>query len=242
MTDLTPEAAVLNAAFSGPVPATPATAIPPTAAPPPPPGPVEPHTHASITEAEAAQMIEWAKSDLLSGKLTPEKANEIFDQLGATPEQRVPDLRTAEEKMLDALSPAAKPEQYVLHWGRPGERVEMTKELMGLDQAVRAGLSAAGFPIDKGNSVITLAAQAGHATKGMTEEQRITWGENEYVKLQRVHGDKLEEKLQQAGRMVVAIDTTGALKKILQRVGDSALLANTLIGHSEMYWARRKGR
>ena len=71
-------------------------------------------------------MIGWTKSDLLSGKITPEKANHILNQLGATAEQRAPDSRTPEGKQLDTQFPPAKPEDYLIRWKEPGDPTPMS--------------------------------------------------------------------------------------------------------------------
>jgi hypothetical protein len=89
MNDLTPAAAALTAVFS-PVPATPASATPAPTAPTAPAvplaqtvaPPVEPHSHSGLSPSEAATMASWIREDVTKGKLTPEAAAKIFDDLG----------------------------------------------------------------------------------------------------------------------------------------------------------------
>jgi hypothetical protein len=79
----------------------------------------------------------------------------------------------------------------------------------------------------------------------MTPDQLESYGLIEYEKLQKVYGEGLEEKLRAAGRMVVAIDQkTPGLKNSLKSKGlwDNAMVVAQIIGQSERWHARRKGR
>ena len=67
----------------------------------------------------------------------------------------------------------------------------------------------------------------------------------ENAKLDRVYGEGLEEKLQSAAVMIHALDQkTPGLKKLLKSkgIGDSPLVVAQIIGQSERWHARRKGR
>ena len=99
MSDLTPAAAIRTAVFSSAVPAAPAPAPPAPTTPTAPAIPVEPYSPAGLSPSHAAQIIEWEKDNLAKGKITPEEAARRFDALGATPEQRAPDTRTAVKPM-----------------------------------------------------------------------------------------------------------------------------------------------
>lgn len=157
MTDLTPTAAICTAVFSS-APATPAPATPASTTPTVTPH-VEPHTKASVSNTEAEQMMDWLRQDLAQGRISPEQAQKAFDQLNASPEQRQPDTRTAEQKVLDAQFPPATPKQYVIRYGLPGKEPEMTKELKQFDTTARAWMSGAGLPRELGNSLVNAIAK-----------------------------------------------------------------------------------
>ena len=138
--DLSPAAAIRAFAFSaGPVAPAPSATSPAAPTTPTAPAiPVEPYSPAGLSPSHAAQMIEWEKDNLAKGKITPEEAARRFDALGATPEQRAPDTRTAEVKLLDQHFPAAKPENYFIRYGEPGRPAPpMTPALQtGEDQEI----------------------------------------------------------------------------------------------------------
>jgi hypothetical protein len=68
-------------------------------------------------------MAKWAREDGASGKITPEAAAKIFDDLGTPPDQRVTpaETRSDEVKLLDQHFPAAKPEDYQIRYTDPGQ-------------------------------------------------------------------------------------------------------------------------
>jgi hypothetical protein len=189
-------------------------------------------------------MIGWVKADLAAGKLSPEKAEQMFSELGASPEQRAPDSRTAAEKELDAACPVARPEEYRITYADVGQDPPvMTPEQKAFDSSARTWLSGAGFPRDVGNSLVSAIAKVTQHTRSMTPEQLESYGYAEFEKLQKVHGDKLEERLQQAGRMVEDLEKQQPGLKYLLRakgIGDSSLVANLLMGHAPIYHARKR--
>jgi hypothetical protein len=220
---------------------------PPQAPPAAPPAPavtplVEPHTKASVSTAEAATMAGWIKADLAAGKMTQAQADRAFAELNTPLEQRLPDARSDEEKMLDKQFPAAKPEDYISRYGLPGQEPEMTKPLKEFDQSARTWVSVAGFPRDVGNNLVSAIAKVAQQTQHMTPAELEQYGADEFVKLERAHGHALEERLQAAGRMVHDLDLkTPGLKNFLKScgLGDNALIANMLIAHAAIYHARR---
>jgi len=185
-------------------------------------------------------------SDLAAGRITPEEATRRFDALGATPEQRAPDARSAEVRLLDQHLPAAKPEEFLIRYADPGRpALPMTPELQAFDTSVRAWLSGAEFPRDSGNSRVTQIERTVRATKGMTPEQLESYGMVEYERLERAYGDTLDEKLRAAAVMIDALDKKQpGLKALLQSngIGDNALVVAQIIGQAECWHARRKGR
>ena len=241
--NLSPAAAMLTMSHAPATPAQPAPATPTAPA-----IPVEPYPPANLSESHTAQWIEIEKENLANGKISPEEATRRFDSLGATPEQRAPDARSAEVKLLDQHFPAAKPENYFIRYGEPGQLAPpMTPELKAFDTSVRTWLSGAEFPRDIGNSLITQIERTLHATKDMTPEQLESYGMVEYDKLEKAYGgeDQLQEKLNAAAVMIDALDRKQpGLKALLQSngIGDNALVVAQLIGQSECWHARRPGR
>ena len=68
--------------------------------------------------------------------------------------------------------------------------------MIEFDQAARGWLSAAEFPRDLGNSLITSITKTAQATKEMTPDQFESYGLVEYMKLEKAYGAGLEDKLQ----------------------------------------------
>jgi len=205
---------------------------------------VEPHTHASVSESEAAQMMGWLKQDLAQGRISPEQAQKAFDQLQATEEQRAPDTRTDEQKLLDKQFPPAKESDYVIRYGEPGQEPTMTPELKQFDTTARAWMSGAGLPRELGNTLVNTISNVAQHTKAMTPDQLESYGLVEFAKLEKAYGPALEDKLRAAGRMVEDLDAKQpGLKNLLRSkgIGDSAIVASILIQHARIYHAR-KGR
>jgi hypothetical protein len=197
---------------------------------------------AELTEAEAATMSEWVKQDLAGGKLTPEQATKMFDELGRSPEQRLPDTRTDEQKDLDRAFPAAKPEDYMIRYGLPGQELRMTPELKQFDANARGWMSDAGLPRETGNSLVAVIDRVAQQTQHMTPDQLETYRQTELVKLQRAHGEKLGERLQAADDMIDQLESRRPrLKNLLgsKGVGRNSMIWNLLIAHAQIYHARQ---
>ena len=209
MSDPTPAAALQTAVFSS-APATPAAATPaPTSPPEPTVSPVvEPHSKSGLVSSEAAKMATWAREDLSTGQITQAQADQIFNELNIPADQRVtpPETRTAEEQLRDAHFPIAKPEDFTIHYGAPGQALPMTKELQQFDTTARTWLSAAGFDRNLGNALVNEIDRVTQRTHKMTPTELESYGFAEMAKLEQVHGDKLEEKLKSAGFMVEELD------------------------------------
>lgn len=119
----------------------------------------------------------------------------------------------------------------------------MTPELKAFDTSARTWLSQAEFPRELGNSLIVNIERVAQQTKAMTPDQLESYGMVEYAKLEQVYGAELEDKLNAAGHMVVALDQkTPGLKNLLRSkgLGDNAMIASILIGQAERYWTRRR--
>ncbi len=123
----------------------------------------------------------------------------------------------------------------------------MTKELQQFDQSPRAWLVGAEFPANLGTSLITTIEKVAQTTKHMDENQLEQYGVDECAKLERAYGgeDKLQEKLCAAAVMIDVLDQKQpGLKNLLRSkgIGDSALVVAQILGQSERWHARRKGR
>ena len=223
-------------------PAPPATS---PAAPPAPAIPLEPYPPANLSESHTAQWIEIEKDNLANGKITPEEATRRLDALGATAEQRAPDTRSAEVKLLDQLPPAS-PGEYLIRYAAPGqEEAPRTPETTAFDQSARAWLAGAEFPRDIGNSLISQIERVAQQTKHMNADELDSYGYAEFAKLERAYGETLDEKLNAAAVMIDALEKkTPGLKNLLKSrgIGDSALIVAQIIGQSECWHGRRKGR
>ena len=69
----------------------------------------------------------------------------------------------------------------------------MTQELKEFDAAARTWLSAAAFPRDLGNSLVTAVSRVTQVMQHMTPDQLESYGLEEFKKLERLFGDTLEE-------------------------------------------------
>ena len=73
----------------------------------------------------------------------------------------------------------------------------------------------------------------------------ISWehyGNQEFAKLQKAHGPKLEERLQRVGKMAGEIEakTPGVIAFLQSRgIGDNAVVANMLWAIADRYYSRR---
>jgi hypothetical protein len=245
---MTPSAATLTAVFgnSPTAPATPATGAPTPTTPTAPATPVEPYTPVRMSPSDAAKWIEVEKENLAKGTITPEEAARRFDALGATPEQRGPDTRTPEQRLIETHFPVARPEDYRIAYALPGQPwLPLTKEQQQFDGLARGWLVDAEFPASIGNGLIETISKVAQQTKAMTPDQLESYGQAQYRLLESVYKDQLEDKLNAAGRMVVALDKkTPGLKNLLRSkgLGDNAEVASLLIHQAERYWLRRKGR
>ena len=196
-----------------------------------------------LTPHEAEVMAGWVKEDLAKGKVTPEQASANFDQLKATPDQRAPDTRSADEKELDALFPGAEPGEYLIKYDHLPIGKPIPEELKAFDTAARTWLSESGVPREIGNSFVTNVDRAGKELSAMNPAQRDRYADEQYTILERTYGNNLESKLKRAGAMVQQLEKKrpGLNALLKSGIGDDARVASLLIQQSERYWAR-KGR
>ena len=208
---------------------------PPTIAPDPP--------QMEITASQAETVASWITEDLARGKMTPEQAAKAFDEMATPDADRVPDTCTAAEKELDSAFPPAKERDYTIRYNAPGDDArEQMPELKAFDQSARTWLAGAQFPREVGNSLVSAISKVLQHTRAMTADQLNTYGENEYVKLQRAYGDQLEDKLRQTGRMIQDLDAkTPGLKHLLKSkaIGDNTLIVSMLVQQYAIYHARK---
>jgi hypothetical protein len=199
-----------------------------------------------VQQLPAGHIAAWTREDLAKNKITQPQADAIFNELNTPAEQRLPDTRTPDEVQLDKAFPKAKESDYTIRYGiAGGQEPEMTQELRDFDQSARTWMASAGMPREIGNSLVHAIARVAETTKRMTEGELEAYGHKEFEKLQRVHGEKLEERLQAAGRMVHDLDLkTPGLKNLLKSkgIGDTALIANLLMQQAQIFHARNKAQ
>lgn len=245
--NLTPQAAILTAAFS-PGPATPSQAPSARPAPTAPAPSVPVNPTAPITASQASTMADWARQDAASGKLSPEAATKLFNELGVPLDQRgtPADLRTAEQILVDLHFPIARQEEIRIPYADPGQAApQMTPELKQFDESARTWLVGAEFPATLANSLVTTISKVAQQTKHLNADALESYGLLQYERLEKIYGDKLEEKLNAAGKMVQELEKkTPGLNNLLKSkgLGDNAEVASLLIQQAERYWIRRKGR
>ena len=231
-------------------PNTPPPTIPtPSATPVTPSGPLAELTAPPGTALQIAQMLAAGSIDTTqagklakAGNISTMHVAQALNALRGAAEPHEPDLRSPEVKQLDAHFPAAKPEEYLIRYDEPGQDLPMTPGIKQFDTTARTWMSGAGLPREVGNSLVTQISRVAQQTQRMSPDELITYGENEYVKLQQAHGATLEEKLQSAAEMIHALDLKQpGLKNLLRSngIGDNALVASMLIGHAAIYHARK---
>lgn len=114
-------------------------------------------------------------------------------------ESHEPDVRSPEVKELDTRFPVAKPEDYLISYFRPGEHA-MTPELKQSESTARAWLSGTESPRELGNSLVSQISRVAQQTQHLSPDELITFGESEYVKLQRAHGEAWRRNLSWRGK------------------------------------------
>jgi hypothetical protein len=185
------------------------------------------------------KMIKWAQGDLLAGRITQAQHDAMLAELGTTPEQQPgADTRPPEILELDSQFPPAKPSEYVIQYGL-GELNGPQKEF---DTTARNWLAGAEFPKALGDSLVTNVGRVAEHTRNMDDAQLENYGADEFQKLRGVYGEKLEEKLTMAGRMIKEIEGKHpGLQQLLKGrgIGDNAVVASLLIQQAQRYFARR---
>lgn len=200
-------------------------------------------THSTLTSSEAATMAGWIKEDLASGKLTPEAAAKAFDELGATPEQRAPDNRTEEQKLVDAHFPPGRPGQYSIPLYLPGEDpAAITNETREGVAKAHQWLSAAGASVEQGNSIVASIVQALQRTASMSSTAREADKDQENEKIFKIYGglDQRDAALKPAQRMIDELDRQiPGVKEFVKKHGDNWLFVTQLAHLSRNYDVRR---
>lgn len=223
-----------------PTTATPIAQTPSAPATPAPAAPTE--FQLPISTSEAATVALWIKDDLANGKLTPAQADKAFTDLSTPMEQRGPDLRSENQRELDAHFPPARPQDYVIRYDHLNPDDPIPADVKQFDSAARGWLSESGLSREVGNSLVHAIDRVGHDTAQMTAAELDAYGESEYTKLVRCYGDTLGEKLRQANAMIQALEKTrpGLNRLLAGPIGDNALIASLLIQQAAVYHARKR--
>jgi hypothetical protein len=159
-----------------------------------------PGTALQIAQMLVAEKIDNAHAGKLSkaGNIPALQIAQALNTLRAAGERQEPDARSPEVKQLDAHFPAAKPEEYLIRYGEPGQEMQMTPELKQFDTTARTWMSSAGLSRELGNSLVNTIAKVTYTTKDMTPDQLESYSYAEFAKLGKAFGPTLEEKLQAA--------------------------------------------
>jgi hypothetical protein len=225
-------------------PSAPIAPVAPPAALTAPPG-----TALEIAKLLAAGRVDTTQAGKLAkagniDTLTVARALHTLREVGEAKE----DVRSPEVKALDAAMPPAKPDEFVIRAGDFGPEPTTAAERAQFDahaRTARTWLSAMGFSKENGQAVVNLIAKVAQQTQHMTLDQLETRRIGELKKMQRVHGEKLTERLQAYDDMLDTIDRLhpGVLDFLGSRgIGASATVVNMLLNHAPIYHARRKGR
>jgi hypothetical protein len=154
------------------------------------------------------------------------------------------DTRTEEQRLIDEQFPPAKVSDYIVRYYAPGQEPPvMPKEVKEFDTNARLWMSSAGLPKNLGDSLAHTISKVLEHTHKMNADQLDQWGADEYLKLQQVYGQSLEEKLSAAGRMVTELEAKRpGLRQFLttRGIGDSSRVASMLIQQAERYWICRR--
>lgn len=193
-----------------------------------------------LNPAQAETMAAWIREDVVKGRLTSDQAEQAFNELNTPVENRT-DGRSPVAKELDeaGFAPAAKPEDYVIHWGQ-----EQTPELKQFDTAARTWLHGAEYPRELGNSLVHQISKVIQRNAGKTPAQLDAEADANIIRLQGVHGGTLPEKFAAANKMIHELEAKQpGLKRLLTShgVGDDPITVNLLLAQAERYWARKRG-
>jgi hypothetical protein len=147
---------------------------------------VPPGTALQIAQMLAAGKIDTTQAGKLSkaGNISTLHVAQALNVLPAAGERQEPDVRSSEVKQLDAHFPAAKPEDFIIRYGGPGEDVVMTPELKQFDATARVWMSGDGLPRELGNSLVNAIAKTVQHTNTMRPDQLDDYGYHEYAKLE----------------------------------------------------------
>jgi hypothetical protein len=204
-----------------------------------------PGTALQIAQLLATGAIDTREAGRLAkaGNLSMLDVAHALTTLREAAEPQEPDLRSPEERQLDAAFPVARPEDYRINYADSGQDPPlMAPELKQFDQSARTWLGAAGFQKDTCNSLVTTIAKVTQQTQHMTPDQLEHYGYAEFAKLQKAHGPALEERLHSAALMIYDLDLKQpGLKNLLKSrgIGDNAMVANMLITHAQICHARK---
>jgi hypothetical protein len=154
----------------------------------------------------AAEKIDTTKACKLSkaGNISTLHVAQALNVLRAAGERQEPDVRSPELKQLDAHFPAAKPEDFIIRYGGPGEDVVLTPPLKQFDATARAWMSGAGLPRELGDTLVNPISKVAQHTAAMTQDQLESYGFSEFAKLENAFRATLHEKLVAGGRWYIA--------------------------------------
>ena len=225
-------------------PATEATPAPLAPSTPPAAFTAPPGTALQIATMLGAGTIDTSQAGKLAraGNLSMLDITRALSTLCEAAEPKEHDARSAQEKELDQAFPVARPEDYTIAYGGPGENVTMTPELRQADTLARNWMSEMGFTREAGSTIANIVNKL--AQRQMSAEQVDAYRDAENLKLRSLYGDTWDQRLGPARDMIIAVDKKfPGLRNFLlaHGVGDSAVLVNMLVQQAAIYHARKKG-
>lgn len=191
-------------------------------------------TRTELSPRDQQTALADLKEFVAKGKLSTEEAAKYFDEL-QTPMENRTDTRTEAAKELDAAGfVPAKGNAFVLSF---------SDEVLPPEgkQSIRTWLEHLESDLTSGNTFIKTFDEVGRHYVAIPEAQRPAWAAQEMGKLQRLYGDRLPEKFQQARTTIDLLEAQRpGLKALLNSgVGDSARVVAQIFALSERYHARR---
>lgn len=211
---------------------------------PSPTAPLTPETTPELNDTQTASVAAWIREDLAKGRITAEAAQRAFDELGTPATDRAPVMKTEAARELEAAGfIPAKAEDFTLRMYPPGEEPAVVpQEVRDFETTARGYLVDAGFSRENGQALINAIDRTARVTKGMSPDQLEAYRVNELSKMQRIHGEKLDERLQAADDMLDIVERSRpGVKQLLRShgVGTNALIWSLLIDHAQIFHARR---
>ena len=140
-------------------------------------------------------------------------------------------------------STPAKESDYIIQYYTPGTApAVLPQEVRTFDANARGWMADAGLSREQGNSLVATMSKMIQHTHPLSTNEREAYKDAENAKLEQLFGDKLQNELRPAARMIDELDRKRpGLKDFVRAHGDNALFVTQLIQAAHIY-DKRKGR